>query len=144
MSGIVLAAIDLAHPEHHDAILSRAAQMAQLDDAQIAVVTVIPDFGMSIVGTFFQEGAEQQALTGAAEALHGATKAVLGAEASAAIKHITRHGTAYEQILDAARSLDTRLIVLGAHRPDLKDYLLGPNAARVVRHSDCSVLVVRD
>jgi nucleotide-binding universal stress UspA family protein len=26
----------------------------------------------------------------------------------------------------------------------LKDYLLGPNAAKVVRHSNRSVLVVRD
>lgn len=33
---------------------------------------------------------------------------------------------------------------MAAHRPALKDYLLGPNAARVVRHSNCSVLVVRD
>jgi nucleotide-binding universal stress UspA family protein len=33
--------------------------------------------------------------------------------------------------------------VVGAHRQDLKDYLLGPNAARVVRHADCSVYVVR-
>ncbi|MCK5168128.1 MAG: universal stress protein, partial [Rhodospirillaceae bacterium] len=27
---------------------------------------------------------------------------------------------------------------------DLKDFLLGPNAARIVRHADCSVLVVRN
>ncbi len=33
---------------------------------------------------------------------------------------------------------------IGSHRPELKDYLLGPNAARVVRHANCSVLVVRD
>jgi len=26
----------------------------------------------------------------------------------------------------------------------LRDYLLGPNAAKVVRHADCSVYVVRD
>jgi nucleotide-binding universal stress UspA family protein len=36
------------------------------------------------------------------------------------------------------------VIVLASHRPELKDYLLGPNAARVVRHAKCSVLVVRD
>ena len=33
---------------------------------------------------------------------------------------------------------------MSANRPELKDYLLGPNAARVVRHSDVSVLVVRE
>ena len=35
------------------------------------------------------------------------------------------------------------LIVMASHRPELKDYLIGPNAARVVRHADCSVQVVR-
>jgi nucleotide-binding universal stress UspA family protein len=35
------------------------------------------------------------------------------------------------------------LIVVGSHRPAMKDYLLGTNAARVVRHAHCSVLVVR-
>jgi len=42
------------------------------------------------------------------------------------------------------QKIDADLIVLGANRPDLKDYLLGPNASRVVRHSARSVLVVRD
>jgi nucleotide-binding universal stress UspA family protein len=35
------------------------------------------------------------------------------------------------------------VIVVGAHKPDLSEYLLGPNAARIVRHSKCSVYVVR-
>ena len=36
------------------------------------------------------------------------------------------------------------LIVMGSHHPELKDYLLGPNAAKVMRHADCSVMVVRE
>jgi nucleotide-binding universal stress UspA family protein len=50
----------------------------------------------------------------------------------------------YEEILATARDLKADLIVMASHRPELKDYLLGPNAARVVRHSDVSVLVVRN
>ena len=45
--------------------------------------------------------------------------------------------------LVARLASDDDLIVIGAHKPDFKDYLLGPNAARVVRHSHCSVHVVR-
>jgi nucleotide-binding universal stress UspA family protein len=33
---------------------------------------------------------------------------------------------------------------MGSHRPNMSDYLIGPNAARVVRHAPVSVLVVRD
>ncbi|MBC7136599.1 MAG: universal stress protein, partial [Oceanibaculum nanhaiense] len=57
---------------------------------------------------------------------------------------IVAEGTVYERILELAKKLKIDLIVLAAHRPELKDYLLGPNAARVVRHAACSVLVVRE
>ena len=53
-------------------------------------------------------------------------------------------GTVYEEILRAAERIGADLIVMGSHRPELKDYLLGSNAANVVRHARCSVLVVRD
>ena len=53
------------------------------------------------------------------------------------------HGTIYDEILRAADKLEADVIVMGSHRPALKDYLLGPNAARVMRHARCSVYVVR-
>jgi universal stress protein F len=33
---------------------------------------------------------------------------------------------------------------VGSNRPAMKDYLLGTNASRVVRHARCSVLVARE
>ena len=54
------------------------------------------------------------------------------------------HGTIYDEIMKAANALKCDLIVMASHRPELKDYLLGPNAARVVRHARQSVFVVRD
>lgn len=144
MSNTILVAIDLAHPEHHDKLLTKAAQMADLDDAALAVVTVIPDFGMSIVGTFFEAGAEERALQGAAHTLHNVVTKALGAETDKGTKHVVRHGNAYEEILETAKMVDANLIIMGAHKPNYGDYLLGPNAARVVRHSTCSVLVLRD
>jgi nucleotide-binding universal stress UspA family protein len=60
-------------------------------------------------------------------------------------KLVVTHGESiYDQILETAQQLDVDLIVVGSHRPAMKDYLLGTNAGRVVRHADCSVLVVRD
>jgi nucleotide-binding universal stress UspA family protein len=57
---------------------------------------------------------------------------------------IVTNGTVYEEILRTAKEIGCDVIVMASHRPELKDYLLGPNAARVVRHANCSVLVVRD
>ena len=56
--------------------------------------------------------------------------------------HVTR-GRIYDQILKVAKELGVDAIVVGAHRPDLTDYLLGSNAARVARHATQSVFVIR-
>src|SRR5271167_3236762 len=50
----------------------------------------------------------------------------------------------YAEILAVAESAAADLVVVGSHRPAMKDYLLGTNASRVVRHARCSVLVARD
>jgi nucleotide-binding universal stress UspA family protein len=55
-----------------------------------------------------------------------------------------RDGRVYREILAVAKEISADLIVLASHRPSLQDYLLGANAAKVVRHADCSVLVVRE
>jgi|TARA_R110002072_G_scaffold19100_32_gene71251 nucleotide-binding universal stress UspA family protein len=52
-------------------------------------------------------------------------------------------GSIYDEIIALSRKFEIDLIVMASHRPELSDYLLGPNAARVVRHAACSVMVVR-
>ena len=59
------------------------------------------------------------------------------------VQHIVANGTIYDEILRVAREIKADLILLASHRPELKDYLIGPTAARVVRHFEGSVLVVR-
>jgi nucleotide-binding universal stress UspA family protein len=56
---------------------------------------------------------------------------------------LVRHGEVYPEILDAADDIGADLIVLGAHRPVVTDYLIGTTAARVARHAKCSVFLVR-
>jgi len=142
--GNVLAAIDLVHAEHHAAVLKKAQKLAALESLPLSVVTVIPSFGMSIVANYFDSDIEKTALKRAAEDLHTAVKTVLGDGQDHQIQHIVRHGKVYEEILHTAKELDTSLIVLGAHRPNLQDYLLGQNAASIVRHAPCSVYILRE
>ena len=54
-----------------------------------------------------------------------------------------RTGRPHTLILTAAEEDQADLIVMASHHPGLKDYLLGSTTARVVRHADCSVHVVR-
>ena len=90
---------------------------------------------------FLPEDHEDKILVTAKEVLH---KFVIErVPESITVHHVVSDGTIYKSIIDIAEDVGADLIIVGSHRPELKDYLLGPNAARVVRHSFKSVLVVR-
>jgi nucleotide-binding universal stress UspA family protein len=57
---------------------------------------------------------------------------------------VTHGASIYAEILGVAEEAEVDLVFVGSHRPAIKDYLLGTNAAPVVRHARCSVLVARD
>lgn len=52
-------------------------------------------------------------------------------------------GHAGRTIVDYANDQGIDCIVMNSHRPDLTDYFLGSTAARVVRHAQCAVHVLR-
>ena len=56
---------------------------------------------------------------------------------------VVLYGHAANSILDYAASNDVDCIVIASHKPGLQDYLIGSTAARVVRHAQCAVHVVR-
>lgn len=143
MSRPVLCAVDISNGDQDKNVLKQAARLAALDDAQLDVITVVPDFGMSVVSTYFNETHQQEAVNHARDLLNSFCIETLGEETNAKVRHLVVVGKAYEEILHVAETDGAGLIVIGAHKLNLRDYLLGPNAARVVRHSDCSVLVVR-
>jgi nucleotide-binding universal stress UspA family protein len=60
------------------------------------------------------------------------------------VRQFVRNGRIYREVLEAANDVNADLIVMASHRPSMEDYLLGTNAAKVMRHAKCSVLVVRE
>ncbi|KIC08465.1 universal stress protein [Leisingera sp. ANG-M1] len=143
MSKPVLCALELSDRSCDEKVLTQAARLADLDGVQLDVVNVLPDFGESWVSGFFEEHHHEKAVKDTTERLGELCASVLGEKRNAKVRHLVATGTAYQEILKVAETAGSGLIVIGAHKPDLKDYLLGPNAARVIRHSDCSVFVVR-
>jgi len=143
MTNPVLCAVDISN-EHEDlGVLKRAAQIAALDDAPLDVITVVPDYGMSVVGSFFSQDHHDKMVEDAKGRMNELVIVALGKEQNQKVRHVVATGRVYEEILRLAAQTKAGLIVVGAHKANLKDYLLGPNAARIVRHADCSVYVVR-
>jgi len=59
------------------------------------------------------------------------------------VSTIVKIGAVYDEALTEAKEWGADLIVICSNRPTLATYLLGSNAAKIVRHATCSVLVVR-
>ena len=135
-----LCAIDLTHDEDARAILAEAGRLASLESADLSLVTVLPDYGSSFVGSFFQPGTLKDAAEAARKSLHKMAKDVLKGSDPQCIVEI---GTVYEQVMDAAHKCAADHILVGAHKPDFTDRILGPNAARIARYAPVSVTVLR-
>lgn len=143
MSNAILCAIDINQPNRAANILRTAAKLADMDGAQLDIITVIPDFGTSLVSGFFNESQQKSILVEAKKELKEQVSEVLG-DTNTKMRHIVMAGNSYQEILKVADKAKSTLIVVGgAQKPDFSDYLIGPTAARVTRHAKCSVYVVR-
>ena len=60
------------------------------------------------------------------------------------ISTVVRMGGIYPEILAEAETFGADLIIIGSHRPGMSTYFLGSNASQIVRHAECSVLVIRN
>lgn len=137
----ILFSVDLNDPASWEKALPAALHQCQAFDAELHVLTVVPELPMGVVNLYFSEDAGARLVKEAKKGL----AAFVGEHIPAAFnaKQHVAHGTIYTCILDKADAIDADLVVMASHRPAMRDYLLGPNAARVVRHSTRSVLVVR-
>ena len=137
----ILLPIDLGEASSIEKPLAVAERMAEDYGAELHVMTVIPTYSLPVVGSYFPKNFEREAM----DATKAELKRILQERAKdpARVKGHVAHGTIYAEIIRVAEVLGCDMIVMASHRPDLKDYLLGPNAARVVRHAGCSVFVVR-
>lgn len=139
----ILLPVDLNHEASWEKALPVALANCKSFSARLHVVMVMPDFGMPIVASQFPKDFVRK--------LHDSTEKHLEEFVAKHVPssidsehHVLSGGAIYALILEYAKAHDVDLIIMAAHRPDLKTFLLGPNAERVSRHSHASVLVVRD
>ena len=138
----ILMPVDLSDKHSWRKALPTAISLCETFEAKLHLITVVPDFGLPMVGQFFPEGYEAKLRQQAARQL----KEFAAQQVPGAIdcRRVVAEGKVYQQILKAADAIKADLIVMGSHRPELADYLLGPNAGKVMRHARCSVMVVRE
>jgi nucleotide-binding universal stress UspA family protein len=132
----VLIPIDPAHSGKGEAMINVARSIGG-DDAEILLLSVVEGVP-SYIAAQIPRDVIDKSKENAALVLEGMAKSA-GLKARAEV----RLGQSYPVILGVADEIGADLIIVASHRPGLQDYFLGSTAARVVRHANCSVLVVR-
>lgn len=136
----ILLPIDIAEPEIAAPAIEKATALAQASGGTVRLLyarSIIPETWMEFVPPHFDEAQRANANARIAEI---AARIALPEER---VSSVVRMGSVYHQVLKEAERIGADLIVVGSHRPATATYLLGSNAATIVRHAQCSVLVVR-
>jgi nucleotide-binding universal stress UspA family protein len=134
----VLMPLDLNERSSWEKALPAAGELCRASGGTLHVMTVLPGYGMNLVGHYFPEGAEAMAL----DELKKITAELM--PEGVALEHSVVLGAVHEQILATAERIGADPIVMAASLAGLADFLLGDNAYRVVRRYSNSVMVVRD
>ena len=140
MYSSILVPVDLAEPSSWQKALPVAQELARSFGASVTLVHVISDLVLAVEAEW--SGLALRRIVETAEARLRNLAAEYAADGSIAAQVAT--GPVYRGVLEAAAKVGADLIVMASHRPQMKDYLIGENAERVVRHAPCSVLVVRE
>ena len=132
----ILIPIDMAQSEKADEMIAVAKKLSNSDTKLVLlnVVYSIPAYAPVDVTSDYFEIAKTEAKAGLSKI---AGKTDISTEVEI---HV---GDAHHVILESAKEKKADLIIVGSHRPGFSDYLLGSTAARVVRHAQCPVFVLR-
>jgi len=137
----ILLPLDLGDEAESKRLFAAGVDMARTADAKLHVITVVPSFSMPMVASFFPAGFEKDALEHGRKALADFVTEQPGSDIIK--ERIVGHGSVYKEIVKTANDLGADAIILGPGDAQTGDFLLGHNAARVMRHASCSVVLLR-
>ena len=136
----ILVPVDLADVAAAKPALARAVEMVSASGGKLRLIyvrSILPVTYMEFIPPNFDTDQQVECERKLAELAAGV------ALPPERISTVVRLGSVYNEVLDDAKKTGADLIVVGSHRPTMATYLLGSNAATIVRHAESSVLVVR-
>jgi len=140
MFKMILVPIDLGEVETAQPAIDKAVELAGSAGGSLRLIyvrAIVPVTYMEFMPPAFDQEQQGEAEAKLAEVAAGVDLP------SDRVSAVVRLGSVYNEVLDEAETTGADLIVIGSHRPTMATYLLGSNAATIVRHAKCSVLVGR-
>ncbi len=137
----ILVPIDVDRPIAAKAVYDGAAAIAKPFGAEIKLVSVMPGFGMPIVGSFISDKVRKEAL----EHFRDELTAFVKENCDDSVKFHIRVGKHYEEVIKIAKKWDADLIVVYHNRTrEINEVFSHACARNVYRDAPCSVLRLRN
>jgi universal stress protein F len=141
MYNSILVPIDISEDSLTHMVIPFVQAHTALNTAKVHFLTVIPSLHYSSLGLAYSVNAEAERVPARLAKLDEIVKQFKIPPDKIQTHAVT--GSPKDQILKLADTIGADLIIIASHKPDISTYLLGSNAAAVVRHAKCPVLVVR-
>ena len=137
----ILVPVDIDYPDTAALVYRKARAIAELSQADIHIVTVMPGFSMPMVAAMVPKEVRQRATTRIQEALEQFVADNCGPGVTASL----RTGKNWEEIIRAADEWQADLIVVyhNRHR-EVNEVFSQSCSQRVADHATCSVLRLRN
>ena len=136
----ILVPVDLSDLAVAQPALEKAVALAKASNADLRVINVMSMIPAAYLDYMPSNYDTQERERAEADIAKVARDCGLAAEK---VSTAVRLGAIYHEVLGEATDWGADLIVVGSHHPSFATYLIGSNAANIVRHAQCSVLVVR-
>lgn len=133
----IIVAVALDHENVASALLDRAERLAD-PSGVVRIVTVVEPIPAYVTAEL-----PPDIFDGHVNAAQTALDALAASRADRTVEKELRFGGPASEIMAAAEEHGADLIMVASHKPGLSTYFIGSTAAKVVRHAQCSVLVVR-
>lgn len=132
----IMVPVDMQLPAPVAKALDVAVDLAKLHGSRVTLVNV--------TGRHIHETQDGKALSDALDTLADKLSAKTGGTVEAMAVFSVDVGAEIDSILSrTAKELEADLVVMGAHMPQLLDYVFSSHASHLVQHTAASVFVVR-
>ncbi|MGB3244195.1 MAG: universal stress protein [Sulfitobacter sp.] len=142
MFNSILLTVDITNKKSWEKSLPQAIEMVRASGGMLHILSVVPDMGSPLVEGFFPADFEKKATKEAAKLLDSLVAAQVPDDVK--VKQHLRFGKIHREALKTIDKTGADLVIMGSQKPDqIREFLIGSNADRIVRRSPVSVLVVR-
>lgn len=141
MYSSILFPVDLEHEMSWKDAHQVVKKLAKALGAKVHVLTVVADVRGTMAGQFLPDNFEDKVVKEAKQRLTAFIQEHL--DGVAEVDGYVATGRPYKEIVANAERLGCDLVIMASHKPGVLDHLIGPNADKVVRHANMSVMVVK-